>query len=164
MKTRHISYLLVAFLTACTVQKPPSEDPGPLDGSHHQADQLDVTQTDTPTINPITGEPLSEQDTARIAVAYCAAAILDGDLPNSCEVVEADATTSHLRTVCDTGFEISWNCETCGDAIADGTQLGHIGLHSNTEFQVGSVVANAPLWLCKMDDDGSGGFTTEIAR
>jgi hypothetical protein len=109
---------------------------------------------------PDSGTPNSD---LRVAVAYCAAAILDST-PMSCTVVTAD-TAVGLETECDNGLNIRWNCDTCGDALLDNKVIGHVQISPTdpTTFQVKSTAPKAPLFYCHLNGQGNG-FTVELAK
>lgn len=148
----------VLFLLAatCSGESPTASDASPHE-NHHVINQL--TDGAAP-MDDDSGAPDGgvTQD-ARIAVAYCAAEVLD-KLPKLCQVeVASDA----LKTVCDTGLSITWNCDRCGDVERRGAVIGHILMTSPVRFEVKSIAASAPLFICTLDDNGAG-FVVEQAK
>jgi hypothetical protein len=148
------SVLLCCLLVSACGSVPASQSKGPQ--GYHPIDQF----SDGGVALPDGGTPNSD---LRVAVAYCAAAILD-TAPNSCEVVSAD-TEIGLETECDNGLTIRWNCATCGDALLDNQTIGHVQISptDSTTFQVKSTKAQAPLYYCHLNDKGNG-FTVEQAK
>lgn len=111
-------------------------------------------ETDAGPVTSATGD-------ARIAVAYCAAAVTDTSaIPTQCETKsEADGK---LHTTCDTNLQIQWNCDTCGEIFKNEKELGFIVMKSNDLFQVSNSKTNT-AYLCKIDPNGVD-FTIELYR
>lgn len=107
-------------------------------------------QPDNPTKIDLGDVPVS----TRIAVAYCASAIITGSTPTHCEF----GLDPEFATVCDKGFTILWHCPRCGDALQDGKVVGNIGIQPNTEDSVFEIHRPAPaaLLACTMNAAGDG--------
>jgi len=107
----------------------------------------------------VTGDGGSSAPTAitgdtRIAVAYCAAQVLGESMPMSCETTLPVAPDTHLRTMCDNGVEIQWNCEKCGDVLLGDTLIGHVGMQDAYFFQINPIAEHSAISFCTLNSAG----------
>ena len=101
----------------------------------------------------VTVDDSSSIDDARIAVAFCAAAVLDSqEKVSTCNSHLENAT---LITNCDTGLMIHWNCDACGDVSKNGQDMGHILMLSNAHYRVTNEIKKI-YYECLLDSNGAG--------
>lgn len=138
---RFLMLVLLGLTLACGGAEEPESGQAPI--KTHDIEQLNV---------PDSGVESSDAgvlDQARIAVAYCAAGVLD-IVPKYCEVLRDGST---LTTDCDTGLSITWNCERCGDVSKNDKLIGHVLMTSDYRFEVKSLTSKQGH-VCLLAFDG----------
>lgn len=138
---RFLPMVLLCMLAACGGVDTLGADSAPTTKIH------DIQQLDVPDAAVETDAGVLDQ--ARIAVAYCAAGVLDV-APKHCEVLRDG---SALTTDCDTGLSITWNCERCGDVSKNTKLIGHVLMTSDYRFEVKSLTSKQGH-VCLLASDG----------